>query len=237
MLSCKSEAKANGQTKYFTGKPCRRGHVVYRYVSNGRCSACAADDQRNDAEASKRKARNYLEKHRAEVNLKKELARRAAGKPKRKIGKTLVTVSCDNCGKLFDRVPNQLKFNGKFCSRSCATMVNRPKKLDDFSPFRKFIRSAKNRNKGFCITEQYLKSVWDSQRGTCPISGVSLSLRLYKDSGEANPNQASIDRIDSSLGYVEGNVRFVSLIANVARSNWSDADLIDFCKAVASRHP
>lgn len=31
----------NGKRMYFTGEPCRRGHVATRYVSTGGCTACA----------------------------------------------------------------------------------------------------------------------------------------------------------------------------------------------------
>lgn len=33
-------AKANSLTRYFTGKPCRRGHVCERFTSNGACVRC-----------------------------------------------------------------------------------------------------------------------------------------------------------------------------------------------------
>lgn len=33
-------ARALGLKKYFTGKPCRRGHLEDRYVSSGGCMAC-----------------------------------------------------------------------------------------------------------------------------------------------------------------------------------------------------
>lgn len=36
----RAEAVAMGAKRYYTGEPCRRGHVVYRIVS-GACSACA----------------------------------------------------------------------------------------------------------------------------------------------------------------------------------------------------
>jgi hypothetical protein len=39
-LITRSEAKAAGLTKYFTGKPCKRGHICERYM-NGGCSECS----------------------------------------------------------------------------------------------------------------------------------------------------------------------------------------------------
>jgi hypothetical protein len=34
-------ARAAGRTFYFTGKPCKRGHIAERYAHNGECVVCA----------------------------------------------------------------------------------------------------------------------------------------------------------------------------------------------------
>ena len=39
----KTDAKAGGVTKYFTGRECAHGHLSQRYVSNGSCVACVSD--------------------------------------------------------------------------------------------------------------------------------------------------------------------------------------------------
>lgn len=36
----RAEAKSNGDTWYFTGKPCKNGHIAARQVSNGGCYEC-----------------------------------------------------------------------------------------------------------------------------------------------------------------------------------------------------
>lgn len=36
-----AEAKQAGETRYFTGKPCKHGHISPRFVSNRRCIACS----------------------------------------------------------------------------------------------------------------------------------------------------------------------------------------------------
>lgn len=37
----RKDAKAQGLKRYFTGKPCRRGHDAERFVSDGYCCACS----------------------------------------------------------------------------------------------------------------------------------------------------------------------------------------------------
>jgi hypothetical protein len=34
------EARAQGLKRYYTGKPCRRGHIAERYASCGMCTKC-----------------------------------------------------------------------------------------------------------------------------------------------------------------------------------------------------
>ena len=36
----RAEAKAAGLKRYFTGKACKHGHTVFRWASDGQCSAC-----------------------------------------------------------------------------------------------------------------------------------------------------------------------------------------------------
>lgn len=65
----RAKAKAAGLTRYFTGKPCKHGHVCERFVSNKHCVAC--DQTWRAANPEKVRARNArwyeanLEKHRA----------------------------------------------------------------------------------------------------------------------------------------------------------------------------
>lgn len=40
MFGRKKEAKEAGHTHYFTGKPCKYGHISPRYVSSGQCVFC-----------------------------------------------------------------------------------------------------------------------------------------------------------------------------------------------------
>jgi hypothetical protein len=58
----------------------------------------------------------------------------------------------------------------------------------------------------------------------CPIIGIPLS---YRDDGEAGatPNSPSLDRIIPELGYVPGNVRWVSYRGNLLKNNASIEEL------------
>ena len=42
----RKEAQAQGLTHYFTGKPCKHGHLEKRFASSGQCTVCLANHDR-----------------------------------------------------------------------------------------------------------------------------------------------------------------------------------------------
>jgi len=107
------------------------------------------------------------------------------------------------------------------------------KRADKYSPFRKFLNSIKKRSKPYDVGLEDLKQVWDAQCGICPITGWPLILKPRSGlAGCVQPNTASIDRIDSALGYVRGNIRFIAYMANIAKSDFTDEDLLVFCETI-----
>jgi hypothetical protein len=80
-----------------------------------------------------------------------------------------------------------------------------------------------------CISVDALETLWFCQNGKCALTGWDMTMELGK--GVVHTN-CSIDRIDSSLGYEPGNVQLVCRAANVAKSNLSENDFLNLCKAV-----
>lgn len=72
------------------------------------------------------------------------------------------------------------------------------------------------------ITRGHLWALWDKQKGLCAITGIRMDHKrntLYT---------VSIDRIDSSIGYIDGNVQLVCKAINLAKSTYSNAEIIEF---------
>lgn len=65
----KGNAAALGMRFYYTGKPCKNGHVDFRYVSDGRCVSCrkqaALDYKRKRAQNVKSYDREYSRRYRS----------------------------------------------------------------------------------------------------------------------------------------------------------------------------
>ncbi len=106
---------------------------------------------------------------------------------------------------------------------------------DEFTDFKWYIKVIKQRKRDYDVDVQYLKELWESQQGICPLTGWKLILRKHITTRiERDKRQASLDCIDSSQGYIKGNVRFIAVIANYARNLFTDDDVIEFCEAVVN---
>lgn len=171
-----------------------------------------------------------------------------------------IDITCANCGKIVVKQLKEYKRQIKsgqtrfYCNNTCSVIVhnleNPPKgnpkyliadnRKDIYTPFRYFVSKSKDRDKkkkrGVNITVEYLKQLWEEQNGICSFTGWNLL--LPNSTGKAweisSPKNASLDRIDNSKGYIQGNVRFIAYIANLARQSFADEQLIEFCKAVSN---
>lgn len=69
----------------------------------------------------------------------------------------------------------------------------------------------------------------------CPYLNVEFKWEVKINSGHnsPDPHSPSIDRIDSSKGYIKGNVAIVSHRANAIKNNASETELLDIARAVS----
>lgn len=69
MILSKKEAEVKGLTQYFTGLPCRHGHVAPRLVSNASCLVCqsklSARWQKENREARRKIEKTFRDTNRA----------------------------------------------------------------------------------------------------------------------------------------------------------------------------
>ena len=70
-----------------------------------------------------------------------------------------------------------------------------------------------------------------SQNNRCALSNRPLVFNFQRNRGLEHT--ASLDRIDSSKGYIPGNIQFISAICNYAKNDLSHEEMIVFCKLLA----
>jgi len=119
-------------------------------------------------------------------------------------------------------IPSNIEHLNKVNPRDATHLIANNRR-DEFSDFREHLRRASRRNKSFDLSLQDLKDQWDKQKGLCVYSKVQL---IHPTPGSnSHLYTASVDRIDSSLGYVKGNVQFISIAMNHMKANMSDEDM------------
>jgi len=103
----------------------------------------------------------------------------------------------------------------------------------NFKPKLKVIlRDIKKRKWESTLTLQDLQNLWDKQNGLCAITDLSMLLRAIPEGHKNDPYSPSIDRIDSSKGYIIGNIRFVCWQVNWMKGYRTDEDLLFWSKAI-----
>lgn len=81
----------------------------------------------------------------------------------------------------------------------------------------------------FTVTIEYLWKLFLKQNKCCALSGVPLS---FPNTGRCiafSKITASLDRIDSGIGYVIGNVQWVHKTVNKLKTDFTDKELIKWC--------
>ena len=159
---------------------------------------------------------------------------------KRSDGRWLCRCSCE-CG--VEQVERRLDgvISGHVPSCGCAYR-NRPAMLGANNPsftghegllgsrLGEIKNSAKRRGLIFSVTKDYLWSLFEAQGRKCALSGVSLKFgRMYYPL-ETN---ASLDRIDSTQGYIEGNLQWVHKDVNKIKRDLDQNYFLGWCRRIS----
>lgn len=97
-------------------------------------------------------------------------------------------------------------------------------------------RSSKNRGivghnsrKGLEVMDnlrEHLIELWDTQNKMCYYTNILMSLT---GSHDGNRNAFTVDRVDSSRGYIKGNIVLCTNIANRVKQDLTLIELYDMC--------
>lgn len=99
------------------------------------------------------------------------------------------------------------------------------------SKLKALVTGARGRkNKEFGITLADLLDLWGKQEGLCAYTKLPLQI------GANKYDVVSLDRIDSSKGYVVGNIQLVCAAVNVMKMAMSEQQFIRMCHLVSQNN-
>lgn len=81
----------------------------------------------------------------------------------------------------------------------------------------------------FNITEDFVKKLWEKQKGLCVLSKIPMTYSF--DNGRTFTN-LSIDQINPNAGYTEDNIQLVCMAINQMKSDMSLEELYMFSEAL-----
>lgn len=156
---------------------------------------------------------------------------------------------CNTCGNKFMKdlsevIRNQQLKRNNYCSRSCSGKFHierlktyeKPKgkgirKNNPLAPLKEFIRRVQKRKFETDLDVEYLKQLWENQNGLCIYSKVQLILPSIRIKSQYLYT-ASLDRIDSSKGYIKGNVQFISIAMNYLKNKMTYLEMLETLKII-----
>ena len=91
------------------------------------------------------------------------------------------------------------------------------------------------RNKFISLDHESFFKIWEQQfrkfGAICPYSGIEMTHQ--RGEGKIGTN-ASIDRFDSSLGYIPGNVVFCTNLTNSMKLDMGFEEFLNQCQTIAA---
>jgi hypothetical protein len=145
--------------------------------------------------------------------------------------------NCPDCGAMQeygrkDHLKSAIRGNWK--CKSCSSHDNNFKGKYHAIPYTWFSIKAKGGMSRGYQWELTIENIWDmyeKQNAVCALSGIPIG---WSDKGLTAT--ASIDRIDSSEGYILENVQLVHKDINFMKQQFDQNYFIEVCKAVADKH-
>lgn len=132
------------------------------------------------------------------------------------------------CGKIC-----HIKGSALYCGRTASCGCAKRKNVGYISGrFFSLLRcGAMARNLEFDLDMNFLNEMLIKQDFKCLLSGLPIEIALEAKT----KNTASVDRIDSNVGYIKTNVQFVHKDINYMKWVLSNEDFIKFCSKIARK--
>lgn len=83
------------------------------------------------------------------------------------------------------------------------------------------------------LTKEFLEEHYTKQNGKCALS--DLEIRFPSFGEKATSQTASLDRINSDLGYIKNNIQWVHKDINKMKWELSQDRFLELCKLIANK--
>ena len=145
---------------------------------------------------------------------------------------------CFDCGEQQDYLRRTYAEESLRLNKSCKKCSNR--KTDNnhrgmyylirLSWFEKAKTGAETRGLVFDVTVEDIWFLYTSQEGRCALSGMPIG---WSEVGSIHT--ASLDRIDSSKGYLKDNVQLLHKDVNFMKQQFNQEYFVEVCRAIADK--
>lgn len=136
---------------------------------------------------------------------------------------------CTKCGEMHELTNRQLLSGYKTrCTKSFRSHNWTGHELITGSLWTRIKKQAVARELDFTLTIEQAWEMFENQKRRCALSGLNISF----GSGKSG-HTASLDRIDSTKGYVLDNVQWVHKEINMMKRNLPEAHFLNLCKLVS----
>lgn len=136
--------------------------------------------------------------------------------------------ACDACGKQWRLSQGEARKEQRLCP-SCY-----PKWRMVYMMAKTALHRAKAKKLAFDLDVSYLYALVKDD--VCPKTGLKFEYEIKgKSFKERHPLSPSLDKIDPAKGYVKGNVQVVCWWYNLAKSTYTDEEVLELCKAVVKQ--
>lgn len=127
------------------------------------------------------------------------------------------------------------KFGDCACSRAVARNSNNHAQFRGYGEigrtyYNQVKTNANKRNLDFNVSIEFLWDLFLKQNRRCSLSGLELKF------GNSKQITASLDRINSSIGYIESNVQWLHKDINNMKQTFDQNQFIEYCKRIVENN-
>jgi len=159
-------------------------------------------------------------------------------KPIRKYGRSYIKVEC-TCGSCIRAelpISNSITKQSKGCRECSRHYKTKGYRLISLTYWSQIQNGAKIRNLEFDISIEYAWELFELQNKKCALSNLDIKFESNQMHSKEFDNRllktASFDRIDSSKGYIKGNVQWIHKDINLMKNKFDESYFKKICKLI-----